>query len=137
MGDIEADLRAHDPLLALLPGGADAIYEAHPAEDTDEPAAVILSVISDNSTPGRGVHEKTWRIQVTVKASRPWREAQSAGGTRAMRRVMDTVGDVLGSRSPISGQNEIGEGSEGGSQAEAMEGGYLAIANDWRVTGFY
>lgn len=138
IADIENDLKNHDPLIQFLPGdNGDEIYESYPAEDTDYHLAIILSIITSNTSPRRGVESKTWRIQVTVKASRPWRESQSSGGTRAMRRVMDEVGEVLGKRSPIRNQNEIGQGSDGGSQAEPMDGGYLAIANDWMITGYY
>ena len=131
---IERDLQAHDELVGMLPGGTDAIYESYPAEETDEPVAVILWVVSSETTPGRDVHTKSWRIQATVKSSRSWRERQSSGGVPAMQRIMDAVHDRL---DLLDSYREVGHGSEGGSDPEPMDDGWLAIANDWRISGFY
>lgn len=132
--EILIDLRSNSDLVDLLPGGQDAIYESHPAEKTDEPVAIILWVVSDVSSPGRAVHEKSWRIQITVKASRPWRESQSSPGLRNMQYIMGHVHNVL---DRMDDYHEVGHGSAGGTDPQELEGRYLAIANDWRITGHY
>lgn len=129
---IITDLRGYQPLTRGL-SEPDAIFAAHPAAETNYPLAVIVTVISDTSTPHRGAYTKTWRVQVTARGKRPWLEARDQDAQIILNRVLDAVGERL---DRARGIDPIPLGGETGAPPEAMDDGSLALARDWRIRGF-
>lgn len=130
--EIITDLQNYQPLTRGLQS-PEAIFAAHPAAETNYSLAVIVTVISDTSTPRRSVYERNWRIQITAKASRPWLERHSQDAQVVLHRVLDAVGERL---DRAHGIEEIPLGSETGGPPNPMNDNMLAISNDWRVRGF-
>lgn len=133
-------LRDHAPLVAMLPSRS-AIYPARVTADHGHDVEVTVSPVFEGSTPHRGVMEREYRIQVTVKATYGWREARdsdpgTAGGMSAMQEILMHVADRMdrlrGFRS-----GEVPLGSEGGPEPIEMDDGRLAVIGDWRVRGWY
>lgn len=137
---VVADLRAHEPLTTLLPE-ADAIYQSHPSDDRDYMASVTVTSIFEGSQRHRGALTRNYRIQVTVKTTREWREAydsrddQPAGITQ-QGKILSRVADVLDTTGTSDGP-EIPTGGEGGPNPETMDGDRLAMISDWTLQGTY
>jgi hypothetical protein len=112
-----------------------AIFPGHPEENRGYPVAVVATPIYDGSTPGRDVITRDTRVQITVVATRGWREdrAPSPGGLAAMYNIVDEINAILETASGIS---KIPLGSEGGPAPQQMEDGRLAVPVDWRLRGF-
>lgn len=131
------DLRGHPPLVDLLdhPG---AIYQSWIADEQGFPAEVTVTPITAGSAPHRGVVEREYRVQITVKVTQTWRDEQDARhGTTAtteMWRILDRVADRL-DRAP--GIHETALGGEGGPAPHQMDDGRLAAIGDWRLAGWY
>lgn len=135
--DLVRALRTDAALVRKLPE-AGAIYPGHPTEDRGYPVGVIVTPIFEGSQRHRGVLGRRYRVQVTVIATQPWREARDAeAGTdnlRAMRSIMDAVAAVL---DEASGMPEWPEGAESGLAPQPVGDGRLSITNDWVVAGAY
>lgn len=131
------DLRGHQPLVDLLPE-RQAIYQAIVSESRGYPIEVTVSPVFEGSTPHRGITQRNYRIQVTVKSTYGWREQQDntvgTDGHLAMYEILDTVGERL-DRAP--GIPETAQGGAGGPDPIEMEDGRLAVIGDWRVAGWY
>ena len=140
MAEIESDLRAYSPLVAKLPE-PEAVYIGHPADDRDYPISVTITVITDQPTLHRGVIGRGYRIQITVKANRDWREwfdtrPDQPASLAEMAEIMHLVGQRLNRAKSVTG-GEIPLTTEGGPSPLELDGGRLAISNDWRMAGWY
>lgn len=135
--DVVTELRSRPALTDKLPD-AEAVYQGHPTEDRGYAVAVVVTIVSAGSTPHHSAVSRNYRVQVTVTATTPWREAQdNASGTTAlteMYAIMDAVGDVL---DVGSGIDEYGTGAGGGPGPQQVGDGRLAITDDWFVSGTY
>ena len=131
------DLRSHRPLVDQLPHPA-AIYQAQVTESRDFPVEVTISPVYEGSSPHRGMTERNYRVQATVKATYGWREARDSevgsDSLLAMYEILDEVANRL-DRAP--GIPETSQGGEGGPNPMEMDDGRLAVIGDWRLSGWY
>jgi hypothetical protein len=131
------DLRGYQPLVDRLPE-RQAIYQSYVADNYGYPIEVTISPVFDGSTPHRGVIERSYRVQVTVKATYSWREEidrqPGTDSTLALLEILDRVGDRL-DRAP--GIRETALGGEGSPDPMFMDDGRLAVVGDWRLGGWY
>lgn len=137
---LESDLRDYEPLTSELPT-EEAIYIGHPADDRDFMAEVTLTTVFEGSNLHRGALTRDFRVQVTVKVTREWREGydsrenQPASQTQQAR-ILGYVADVLDTSGTSDGP-EIPTGGEGGPEPMEMDDGRLAMASDWTLQGTY
>lgn len=138
LDDIIADLRDYQALVDLLDGDDEAIYHGWPAESRNHPVAATVTVVYDGSTPHRGVTQRDYRVQVTVKGTYRWREQRDAEGVGGLPRLLEILDRVADRLDTADGIREVAQGGERGPFPQELEGdgNRLAVIGDWRLNGF-
>ena len=131
--DLVRNLRGDDDVVKHL-SERRAVFPGHPADHRGYPVSVVVTPIYAGTTLHRDVTTHDSRVQITVKATRPWRESKepNPGALAAMYEIMDSVGNRL---ERAEGLDEIPLGGEGGPEPQPMEDGRLAVTSDWRLRG--
>jgi hypothetical protein len=133
------DLRQHQPLVDLLPNGdRNAIYQSFVMDNRGFPVEVTVSPVFEGSTPHRGILQRDYRVQVTVKATGSWRQEMDAtSGTNSTLWLHEILTEVANRLDRAPGIEETAQGGEGSPQPRLMEDGRLGMIGDWLVAGWY
>ena len=129
--DTITELREHSPLTDLL-DEPQAITEGWPHDTQSYPAVVRVQPITETSS--KAAHNfqtvnKLFRAQVSVVVTQSWRNDQDAP-TYRQAEIMAAAGDPLDQG--LEPENLLPEGSAGASWSD-VEGGRLALIQDWRI----
>lgn len=146
MLDIIRDLRGYSPLAAALEGTVsysesygddyagsdttDRVFVGPPGRPQEHPIEVVVSPVYDGSTHlGAGVN-RTYRVQVTIQASKKWQNARE-WPILEMQQIQGHIADRMDRAATMPRHRP--EGGESGTVLEPDDGERLMLTTDWRI----
>ena len=131
--DVIVDLRDYPDLTNLLEDKT-AITEGWPKDAQDYPAVVRVQPITESSSASHehATIEKTYRMQVSVVVTQPWRDSQSAP-TYRQAELMATVAERLDKA--VEAPELMPDGTASSSWQD-VSGDRVGLLQDWRITTY-